>query len=95
MAKRKAISPSQTEPTEDTQRVEAEVTAAPGRISLRVTPSELKGCIDAQLHELVNTVRNRNSPPIDGGIAKIGAALDFLARVDPELPDPEPKKETA
>lgn len=83
MPKRKANTPQQAEVTEDTQRVETEETAVSGRISLRVTRKELDDCIHEQKHQLELIIRNRNAPPIDGGIGKICAALEYLDRIDP------------
>ena len=85
MAKRKANEPTlpATEP-DSVQRVEAPIEAAPGRISLRVTPAELAECRERQMHKLASLVRDKTAPPIDGGIATIVATLDALARIDPE-----------
>lgn len=84
MAKKNAKLPPVAEPiSESIQRVEPQSEGGSGRISLLVTRAQLDACIAAQRRELINTIRNVNTPPIDGGIAKIVAALDALARIDP------------
>jgi hypothetical protein len=85
MAKRKANEPTPAaEETESVQRVEAPSEVVSGRISLRVSQAELSACIERQKHKLVSVIRDPNTPPVDGAIATIVAALDALARIDPE-----------
>lgn len=58
---------------------------------LAVTPAQLARCIENQMHALTHIIADANSPPIDGGLAKIAAGLEVLQRVVPILPDKEPK----
>lgn len=88
MAKAKAKNPKPSEKvSESVQWVEPQSEGGSPRISLGVSRKQLDDCIEAQKRELAHTIKNRNAPPIDGGIAKMVAALDALSRIDPTETD--------